>query len=273
MSPDAENPAAMARFYMEVFTSLLERVPGEYRGDLESLSAWIEAGKPKLDFSRFAFSREFLKDIPEHPGVYIMRNRAGDIIYVGKSGNLKRRLRSYFTTRALKDPKIAKIHGQLHTLEFTAAASEVEALVMEMRLIRDFRPQFNLQAAVHERPPRYGRLRNMIILDLEDPEAQKATAYLVRDSLFAGRERVRLGSNPGRRLRARVRSVYFARRAKRKGPGEEWEREIISRWLSSNLKRLTAVDVDGAGDYASVIRQLRACLRDPDALSNKIYYR
>jgi predicted GIY-YIG superfamily endonuclease len=258
---------------MEVFTSLLERVPGEYRGDLESLKAWIEAGKPKIDFSRFAFSREFLRDLPERPGVYIMRNRAGGIIYVGKSGNLKRRVRSYFTRRALKDPKIARIHAQLHALEFTVAASEVEALVMETRLIRDFQPQFNLQAVVHERRARYGRPRNMIVLVLEDPEAQKATAYLLRDSLFAGRERVRLGADPGRRLRAKVRSAYFARRAKRKSPGAEWEQEIISRWLSSNMKRLNTVDVDGAGDYASVIRQLRACLRDPDALSEKIYYR
>jgi hypothetical protein len=202
-----------------------------------------------------------------------MRNRAGDIIYVGKSGNLKRRVRSYFMSRALKDPKIAGIHGQLHTLEFTVAASEVEALVMEMRLIRDFRPQFNLQAEVHEKPAHYGRPRNVIVLVHEDPEAERATAYLVRDSLFAGRERVQLGADPGRRLRAKVRSVYFERRAKRRSPGEEWEQEIISRWLSSNIKRLNAVDVDGAGDYASVIRQLRACLRDPDALSNKVYYR
>lgn len=272
-SPDAEDPRAVARFYVDAFFALLERVPPEYQGDPQSLASWAEGARRRADLGRFAFGRELLREMPTCPGIYLMRNRAGEIIYVGKAANLRRRVRSYFTPSALQDPKIARMHEQLHRLEFAPAASEVEALVMEMRLIRDFRPPFNLQSEVHERPVPYGRPRNLIILVREEGKASGAAAYLVRNSLFAGREAVTPGSGPGRKLCRRVRSTFFSKGSSYESPGEPWEQEIVSRWLRSNLKRFTTVDVDEAGGYRSVIRQLGACLRDPEALANKVYYR
>lgn len=272
-SPDAEDPRAVAHFYAEAFFALLERVPAEHRRDPGSLACWAEGAGRRVDFARFAFGRGLLSEIPAGPGIYLMRNRAGEIIYVGKAANLKRRVRSYFTPSALEDPKIAKMHEQLHSLEFAPAASEVEALVMEMRLIRDFHPPFNLQSEIHERPAPYGRLRNLIILVREEGATSGAAAYLVRNSIFAGRETVIPGTGPGRKLCRRVRSTFFSEGPSAECPGELWEQEIVSRWLRSNLKRFTAVDVDAAGDYRSVVRQLRVCLRDPEALTGKVYYR
>jgi len=272
-SPDAEDPRAAARFLAEAFFALLERVPEEHRADAGSLASWAEGARRGVDLGRFAFGRELLSELPAGPGIYLMRNRAGEIIYVGKAANLRRRVRSYFTPSALEQPKIARMHEQLHRLEFAPAASEVEALVMEMRLIRDFRPPFNRQSEVHEKPAHYGRPRNLIILVREEGESAGAAAYLVRNSLFAGREAVIPGAGPDRKLRRRVRSTFFARHAPAESPGEPWEQEIVSRWLRSNLKRFTAVDVDEAGEYRSVIRQLGACLRDPEAFAKKVYYR
>src|SRR5688500_6194716 len=112
--PDEEQPAAMARFLAGALVSLMEMVPAEFRHDRARLQNWLDAAKENIDFSRFAFGREFLQQIPDSPGVYLMRSRAENLLYVGKAGNLKRRIGSYFVPRALRDPKVVKIHQQLH---------------------------------------------------------------------------------------------------------------------------------------------------------------
>ena len=271
--PDADDPASVARLYTRLLEALLNLVPEEHREDLQSLARWIEAGKPSVDFSRFGFSRELLASVPELPGVYIMRNRAGHIIYVGKSGNLRRRVRSYFTSRALRDPKVARIHEQLYGLEFTVTDSEVEALVLEMKLIRDLQPPINLQAEVHENPTTYGRELNLVVLVPDGRDPARAKAYFVRRSTFAGSEPVRLGREVGSRLRTRIRSVYFSRPGRRARRAEAWEVEIVSRWLRSRGRSLNAVDVDQAGSYEGVIGQLRSYLHDPEARSSRVFYR
>jgi hypothetical protein len=271
--PDADGPASVARFRAGLLESLLDRVPEEHRGDLKSVDRWIEAGKPGVDFSRFGFSRELLASVPELPGVYIMRNRAGDIIYVGKSRNLRRRVRSYFTSRALRDPKIARIHEQLYGLEFTVADSEVEALVLETKLIRDFRPPVNLQTEVHEKHARYGRELNLVVLVPDVRDLAKAKAYFVRNSTFAGRVPVRLGHAVGSRLKSRIRSLYFARPNRGVRRAEDWEVELVSRWLRLRSRSLNAVDVDQAGTYEAVIGQLHSCLHDPEARTARVFYR
>lgn len=271
--PDPDDPLSVARFYADLLAALLDLVPDEPKGDIQSLVGWIEAGKPSIDFSRFGFSRDLLASLPELPGVYIMRNRAGDIIYVGKSGNLRRRVRSYFTPRALRDPKVARIHEQLYGLEFTVTDSEVEALVLEMKLIRDFQPPVNLQAEVHENPAAYGRELNLIVLVPDGRDPAKARAYFVRRSTFSGSEPVRLGREVGSRLRSRIRSVYFSRCDRGARRAQTWEAEIVSRWLRSRGRALNAVDVDQAGSYDAVIRQLRSYLHDPEAQSARVFYR
>lgn len=268
--PDTEAPAAMARFLAASFQSLLDLVPAERRASWVELERWIRAGDAKADFTRFAFSRDMLARIPESPGVYLMRDRAGEVIYAGKGGNLRRRVRSYFTSRALKDPKIARIHNQLYSLEYLTCATEIEALLLEMRMIRDFRPPINLQTEIHEQPSRYGRKCNLLLLV---PAGDNAEIYFLKDSSFVARRSVPLGSSPSKTLRARIRTTYFGTRSHRQPKKEEWETEIVARWLSAHRKRLNLIDVDEAGGYDSVLRRLESYLKDPDRLAHKVYYR
>ena len=269
-SPDTERPAVMARFLVVLWRSLLDMVPAGMRDNLTELHRWIEQGSPKVDFTGFAFDRDFLARIPTAPGVYLMKNRSGEIIYVGKADNLRRRVRSYFTSRALKDAKTARIHSQLHSVEFLTCATGVEALLLEMRMIRDFRPAVNLQTGIHEQPGRYGNAHNLLLLV---PVGDNAEVYLVKDGTFVARQSVPLGRPPSKKLSSRIKAVYFGTRRRPAAKGENWETEIVARWLAAHKRRLNYVDVDESGEYSSVLRRLTCLLMDPDRLARKVYYR
>jgi hypothetical protein len=270
--PEADDPVSMARFMAECWQALLDRTPEEHRRDTASIRQWVDAARPRVDFSRFGFGADSLRTLPESPGVYIMKNRADDIVYVGKSRNLKRRIRSYFTPAALRDPKVKRIHEQLHTFEFIATPNEVEALLLEMRMIRDFRPPINLQEEIHEQPEAYGRKWNCLLL-VPDPERVEVDLYFLRGGCFVAQASARLGQPAGKRLCSRVRSLYFGRRRRIPKAEELWETEIVSRWLAANKGRINFVDVDEAGDCETVIQRLSAYLRDRDRLARKVLYR
>lgn len=271
-APETGNPVSMARFMAACWKSLLDQTPEECRREIVSLREWIEAARPKVDFSQFGFSAASLRALPESPGVYIMKNRANDIVYVGKSRNLKRRIRSYFTPASLRDPKVRRIHEQLHTFECVDTANEVEALLLEMRMIRDFRPPINLQEQVHEQPEAYGRKWNCVLL-VPNPDEATADLYFLRGGCFVAHTSASLGRPPARRLTAQVRSLFFGSRRRASKAQEPWETEIVSRWLSANKGRINVLDVDEAGTWEAVVRRLSAYLQDRDRLTRKVLYR
>src|SRR3989344_4272754 len=84
-----------------------------------------------------------LKNIPQNPGVYLYKNRAGEIIYVGKAKNLKKRVSSYFQKRAL-DPKTAALVADIRDLEYVIVSSELEAVMLENNLIKKHLPRYNV---------------------------------------------------------------------------------------------------------------------------------
>ncbi len=271
-APDRDRPTRMARFLSACAPVLLDRVPAELRTDPEAVKEWVDSAHPKVDFTRFGFGPEWLRALPEAPGVYIMRNRAQDIVYVGKSRNLRHRVRSYFTARALEDPKVARIHEQLHSIEVVTTKSEVEALLLEMRLIRDFNPQINLQAAVHEQPGTYGKERHLLLLVPEEA-SEHVEIYFLCDGSFVAQQPVRLGQSPTRRIQQKIRATYFAPRRRKRQQREPWEIELVFRWLAANRNRLNYIDVDEAGSFSAVIARLGHYLNDPGRLTEKVYYR
>lgn len=86
-----------------------------------------------------------LKKIPNHPGVYIMHSANDDILYVGKAINLHNRVRQYFQSGHghNNSPKIARMVEQIAYFEYILTASEMEALVLECNLIKEYRPKYN----------------------------------------------------------------------------------------------------------------------------------
>ena len=86
---------------------------------------------------------EELKLLPEKPGVYIMRDKADNIIYVGKAIILKNRVRQYFQNSRNHTAKIKKMVENIDHFEYIVTDSELEALVLECNLIKEHRPRYN----------------------------------------------------------------------------------------------------------------------------------
>lgn len=86
---------------------------------------------------------ELLKQLPTRPGIYRMLGQRGEVIYVGKAGNLKRRVSSYFN-RADASPKTHRLVEQIHGVEVTVTRTEDEALLLENNLIKELKPRYNV---------------------------------------------------------------------------------------------------------------------------------
>lgn len=86
---------------------------------------------------------EELKKLPERPGVYLMHDAKDEIIYVGKAVVLRNRVRQYFQSSRNKSAKILKMVSQIARFEYIVTDSELEALVLECNLIKEYRPKYN----------------------------------------------------------------------------------------------------------------------------------
>ncbi|MCP4426789.1 MAG: excinuclease ABC subunit UvrC [Chloroflexi bacterium] len=93
-----------------------------------------------------------LKNLPQKPGVYLHKDKNGVIIYVGKSVNLRHRVRSYFANKVDR-PKTHRLRREITDIEIITTDSELEALLLEMNLIKKHRPRFNVQLKDDKRMP------------------------------------------------------------------------------------------------------------------------
>jgi excinuclease ABC subunit C len=84
-----------------------------------------------------------LKNLPLYPGIYQFFNDKGKIIYVGKAKNLRNRVRSYFQ-KNVDSPKTVALVSKIEDLQFIVTDSEIEALVLENNLIKEFKPRYNI---------------------------------------------------------------------------------------------------------------------------------
>src|SRR5919206_936951 len=87
---------------------------------------------------------EKLQNLPTSPGVYLHKDEAGKIIYVGKAKNLRNRVRSYFQSGRGHDAKTRELVRRIADLEFIVTDTEVEALVLESNLIKQHKPRYNV---------------------------------------------------------------------------------------------------------------------------------
>jgi excinuclease ABC subunit C len=96
--------------------------------------------------------KDKLANTPEQPGVYIMKNSAGKIIYIGKATSLKKRVSSYFQKTA-HDPKVTILINHIFDYEYVVTDSEIEALLLESTLIKKHKPKYNVRLKDDKRYP------------------------------------------------------------------------------------------------------------------------
>ena len=135
-----------------------------------------------------------VRTFPQSPGVYLMKNASGVVIYVGKATNLRSRAGSYFLKAAAEDSRTAPWIGEITDVDYLDCESEVDALLVESRLIKDIQPQHNkiqkddksfpyLQISTYEDFPR---------VEITREPASSGVSYMVLSRVpvpFAGRFR------------------------------------------------------------------------------------
>ncbi|WP_279323794.1 excinuclease ABC subunit UvrC [Anaerococcus sp. AGMB09787] len=136
--------------------------------------------------------KEKLKELPNLPGVYIMRNADDEIIYVGKAINLKNRVSQYFDNSKNKGAKVLAMVSHIDHFEYIIVQNEVEALVLESNLIKKNRPKYNIVLRddkqypyikiVKEKFPRIQKVRR-IVNDKSDYFGPYPDAYAVNDAI------------------------------------------------------------------------------------------
>ncbi len=94
-----------------------------------------------------------LATLPAKPGCYLMKNAEGKIIYVGKAISLKNRVRSYFHADTSHDAKTRRLVREIADIEWIVVGSELEALILEMNLIKKHRPKYNVRLKDDKRYP------------------------------------------------------------------------------------------------------------------------
>jgi excinuclease ABC subunit C len=127
-------------------------------------AAPVELPKTQAEFFERAAEKVRTK-FPTTSGVYLFQDRQGRVIYIGKAKNLRARVASYFLRAAAEETRTRDLVREIHDVDFLEAESEVDALLLESRLVKDIQPKFNrelrddktfpyLQITSHEDFPR-----------------------------------------------------------------------------------------------------------------------
>nr|HML26524.1 GIY-YIG nuclease family protein [Methanomethylovorans sp.] len=94
-----------------------------------------------------------LSSLPDLPGVYLMKDDSGEVIYVGKALSLRKRVRQYFQSSKNLTPKTKTLVSRIEDLEYIVTDTEVDALVLEANLIKKYRPRYNVRLKDDKRYP------------------------------------------------------------------------------------------------------------------------
>ncbi len=97
--------------------------------------------------------RDKLEELPPKPGVYIMKDEAGKIIYIGKAKILRNRVRTYFAHAPELNPKLAALKTKIADFELIVTDNEIEALILEANLVKKHKPRYNINLKDDKRYP------------------------------------------------------------------------------------------------------------------------
>jgi hypothetical protein len=260
---DSDDPLEQADLLDACLQAL--RRPGE---SLQQMRAG--GGAQPIDWTRYAFNREFLRRIPRVAGTYRFYDAQGKLLYVGKSKNLNQRIGSYFREDGpARSQRLQRLLDAIRRIEYEAVGSDLEAVLREAEMIRRDRPERNVQRNVRQQRGRAARLQSILILEPTSPPAV-LRAYLIREGRLI--DRVAIGPRGGglKRIERVLEDRFFSTRS---GPmsvtGPDLDVEVIVRWLAANRDRVVAFDPTDLRSTREVIERLRWFLSrgspfDPD---------
>lgn len=127
----------------ELLDSSATDAPKVEAADLADLAEVAAPPEQAVDAFGFRRAAEKVRSFPRTPGVYLMKDLAGRVIYIGKAKNLRSRAGSYFLKAAQQEQRTASWIHEICDIDFLECASEVDALLTESRLIKDVQPKHN----------------------------------------------------------------------------------------------------------------------------------
>lgn len=246
----------------ELLFALLERYETEGVTDLDEITSDQYPIREAVHFSSFAFDEEDLVALPEAPGVYVMRDDQGEVIYVGKSKHLRDRVWTYFADQADRPEKTRQILERIWSVDVEEVGSELEALILEARLIHACRPIFNTQVEVRERPSGYDRARRFILL-LPSVDPHSVELFCVDEGAPISQVRVRVDLTDWVSGYGHIDGRFFGSSAQ----GDLAEEDvaathILQTWMGHHHETVQVIHVDDVGGAEDLRRLIEDAIVD-----------
>lgn len=262
-----------ARLVAQSFLRLVPLLRERGIGSVDALLEFQQMPAEPLDLSGRSFTAEDLKALPACPGVYRFIDRDGVVVYVGKAGNLRSRVGSYFTPSARGTAKGRAVLDRAHRIEYETVASELEAALLEAALLQEHRPPLNRQFEIHERPAPYGPRLNLVVV-LEDAGRAVPTCtlhflrgghYLRRVAALAepGAVQVQAAAEAERwsEIAATLARAYFSGEdasGPRSGADLDWQ--LVGSFLRRFRDEVNVLDVDESPSAEAALDRLRVLI-------------
>ena len=260
---------AVSRSQAELLLGLLERFEDQGANTIEAIQADLQPQATAVDFEPFAFDEDYLDELPASPGVYVMRDVDEKVVYVGKANHLRDRVRTYFAKRSERAAKTLNILDRIRTVEIEEVGSELEALILEARLIQATRPEFNTQQDVHERKDTAEK-RGPFLIILPSSTPKVVEIFCVRSDREICQVSVRkdLMDWSGGWLRI---EEYLKKAPGELDPVELAAHRILQSWIHQNGEKVNLIDVADAGEPDNLRRLLEEHIREADDVWEKVW--
>lgn len=221
------------------------------------------------DFQHYDFDEDFIQTAPTSAGVYIMRNQAGEVIYVGKAKNIRRRLSTYFAAMDHLDDKLHNIRKEVYDIQLVQTGSELEALLLEFDYIQHYQPRYNEQVAVHIRQD-YIKERYPQILFLPSAHENRIKVIFFHPAAYLKiRELLDDGTDVSE-VERDIQSLFdVTADASEKAPNAKIE--IVTSWLSRNSERVNSIDVRTVTSVQDALRRVHEHIIHFDANTKQIF--
>ncbi len=257
---------------VDLFFELLQSQKLNNINDIDSLIEVISEREQWVDFSKYQFNREFLRDLPEMPGVYFFIDEKEQIFYVGKSKNLRSRVSSYFVNRRTIDEKHKTILDKIKKIHYQLVGSELEALLLENQAILENKPFLNVQIKI--KPLKLGKYKKeQFILFLPATDANKVFLLFIdgiyrANSLILNRESSKIAEICRKEI-----EEFFFKKEKCESEYSSAQIEIIWRWFELNEEHINYLSVNEFSSLDSCTEATINYLKDKDLFSSHILYR
>ena len=259
------GPQEEAALQGDLLLRLLELRKKADEDTVEAVLADLHPDRAPVDFEAYAFDEAFLGELPQSPGIYVMRDQQGRVIYVGKSVSLRDRVGTYFSRRSERPEKTKRILDRIWSVEVETVGSELEALLLEARLIRLCRPEFNTQVDVHDRASGAAADGDFVLL-LPSVEPDSVELFCIGEGRPPEQHRARRDLSDWEGVSRQVRALYFGN-DEPPGPLAEDDAadlEILRSWVARNMDAVNRVDMQAVGGPDEALRVLEDYVRGCD---------